>query len=150
MSAPNGQGFLLNPEAPEGATRYAHARIAPASAHQTIYVSGIAAVKPDGTYEGVTENADGTFTLDIRQQTAAVLQRVDEIIRGASGGKGSIQNVIDTTVYLTDIKSHYTGMNEEWNKVFKSRASAPTRATLGVRELPDPRFIVEVKAIAVV
>jgi 2-aminomuconate deaminase len=150
MSSPNGQGFLLNPEAPPGPTRYAHARISPASAHRTIYVSGIAAVRPDGTYEGVTENADGTFTADIREQTSAVLRRIDQIIRGASDGKGGIQNVIDAVVYILDMKSQYAGMNEEWNKVFKDRASAPARATIGVNELPDPRFIVEVKAVAVV
>lgn len=150
MSSPNGEVFLLDPNTPPGATRYAHARIAPASAHRTIYISGIAAVTPDGKLEGATENADGTWALDIREQTAAVLRRIDAIIQGASKGKGGIHNVIDAVVYVLDMKSHYAGMNEEWNKVFKDRVSAPTRATVGVRELPDPRFIVEIKATAVV
>ncbi|CDM29000.1 YjgF/Yer057p/UK114 family [Penicillium roqueforti FM164] len=48
------------------------------------------------------------------------------------------------------MESQYAGMNEEWNKVFADRASAPARATIGVRELPDTRMIVEVKAVAVV
>ena len=146
----NGQAFLLDPEAPEGPTRYPHARIAPTSAHRTIYVSGMACRRPDGVYEGVTEHADGTFTLDIRKQTAAVLKNIDDIIRGASKGAGGIHNVIDAVVYILDMKSQYAGMNEEWNKVFTDRASAPARATVGVRELPDPRLIVEVKATAVV
>lgn len=148
--AKNGQSFLLDPEKVTGPTHFSHARVLPASStHHTIYVSGIAAVKPDGTYEGVTENADGTYTADVREQTVAVLRRVEAIIKGASNGKADLHNVIDTTVYLTDIKSQYAGMNEEWNKVWKDRASAPARATIGVRELPDPRFLVEVKAIAV-
>lgn len=148
--SPNGDAFLLDPNTPPGPTRYAHARIAPASAHRTIYISGIAAVTPDGKLEGATENADGTWDLDIREQTAAVLRRIDGIIRGASKGKGGIHNVIDAVVYVLDMKSHYAGMNEEWNKVFADRVSAPARATVGVKELPDPRFIVEIKAIAVV
>ncbi|KAI2608601.1 YjgF-like protein [Hypoxylon fragiforme] len=148
--SPNGEAFLLDPNTPAGPTRYAHARIAPASSHRTIYISGIAAVSPDGKLEGARQNADGTWELDIREQTAAVLKRIDDIIRGASQGKGGIHNVIDAVVYVLDMKSHYAGMNEEWNKVFADRASAPARATVGVRELPDPRFIVEIKAIAVV
>ncbi|KAF9884234.1 hypothetical protein FE257_001966 [Aspergillus nanangensis] len=148
--SPNGQPFLLDPSAPEGPTRYPHARLAPSTAHQTLYISGIASRTVDGTYQGVTENADGTYNLDIRKQTAAVLQNIDDIIKGATGGKSGIQNVIDAVVYVVNMKRDYAGMNEEWNKVFPTRASAPARATIGVKELPDPRFIVEVKAVAIV
>ncbi|KAB5542727.1 hypothetical protein GE09DRAFT_1191992 [Coniochaeta sp. 2T2.1] len=82
--APNGQAYLTNPSQPEGPTRFSQARIAPSpTTHKTIYISGTACVKPDGTWEGVTENADGTRTLDIREQTAAVLRNVDTIIKGA-------------------------------------------------------------------
>ncbi|KAK2810451.1 hypothetical protein FQN50_002940 [Emmonsiellopsis sp. PD_5] len=147
--SPNGQGFLLNPEAPAGLMRYSHARILPPSTYHTIHVAGIAAVSPDGTYEGVTENPDGTFTLDIRAQTAAVLRRVESIIKGASNGKADLHNVVDATVYILDMATQYAGMNEEWNKIWTDRATAPARATIGVRELPDPRLLVEVKAIAV-
>jgi 2-aminomuconate deaminase len=48
------------------------------------------------------------------------------------------------------MKAHYVGMNEEWNKVFADRISAPARATVGIMELPDPRFIVEIRVVAVV
>lgn len=149
MMAANGQSFLLNPEAPAGLTRYSHARVVEPSTYHTIYVSGIAAVTPDGKYEGVEEKADGTYELDIRKQTAAVLRRVDQIIKGASGGKADIHNIVDSTVYILDMKTQYAGMNEEWNKIWSDRASAPARATIGVRELPDPRFLVEVKATAI-
>lgn len=148
--APNGEAFLLNPELPEGPTRFPQARVAPTKEYQTIYVSGTACCTPDGTWKGVVENSDGSRTLDIRKQTAAVLDNIDNIVKGASGGKGGIQNVIDAVVYILDMKTQYAGMNEEWNKVFKDRTSAPARATVGIKELPDPRMIVEVKAVAVV
>lgn len=148
--SPNGQAYLAHPEMPEGATRFPQARIAPTTPHKTIYISGTACVRPDGTWEGVTEHADGTRTLDIKAQTAAVLANVDRIIKGASDGKGGIHNVIDAVVYILDMETQYAGMNEEWNKVFPTRESAPARATIGVRELPDTRMLVEVKAVAVV
>lgn len=145
-----GQGYLLDPENRAGPTRYSHARVVKTGDSHTIYVSGIAAVNPiDGSYEGVKDNGDGTFTINIREQTAAVLRRVDTIIRGASNGKADIYNVVDSTVYILDMKTQYADMNEEWNKVWSDRADAPARATIGVRELPNPRFAVEVKATAI-
>ncbi|EED18360.1 translation initiation inhibitor, putative [Talaromyces stipitatus ATCC 10500] len=145
----NGQSFLLDPEKKAGPMRYSHARVVQPNIHHTIYISGIAAVTPDGEYEGVTENPDGTYELDIRAQTAAVLRRIESIIKGASDGKANLYNIVDATVYILDMKSQYAGMNEEWNKIWHDRASAPSRATIGVRELPDPRFLVEIKATAI-
>ncbi|GJN65993.1 hypothetical protein PLICBS_000009 [Purpureocillium lilacinum] len=149
--SPNGEAYLVNPDAPEGSARFPQARFAPSTSHRTLYVSGTACVRPtDGTWPGVTENDDGTLTLDIHQQTAAMLDNVDTIIKSATGGKGGVKNVIDAVVYLVNMERDYVGMNEEWNKVFATRASAPARATVGVKDLPDPRMIVEVKATAVV
>lgn len=108
--------------------------------------TGIASVLPDGTVTGI---ADGEVP-DVRKQTATVLDTIDKIVRGASGGKGGVANVVDAVVYLTEMQRDYAGMNEEWNKVFGSREVAPARATIGVKDLPDPRFVVEVKAVAVV
>jgi 2-aminomuconate deaminase len=148
--SPNGEAYLINPDAPEGLTRFPQARFAPSAPHRTLYVSGTACCRPDGTWPGVMDNQDGTRMLDIHQQTAAVLDNIDNIIKGATKGKGGVQNVIDAVVYLVDIESHYTGMNEEWNKVFAARETAPARATIAVAALPDRRMIVEVKATAVV
>ncbi|KAI5304872.1 hypothetical protein KEM56_005783 [Ascosphaera pollenicola] len=148
--SPNGQAFLIKPATPEGPMKYPQARLSPLSAHRTIYVSGTACCRPDGTWPGVTENSDGTHTLDIRQQTAAVLENIDNIVKGATEGRGGVHNLIDAVVYILDMESQYAGMNEEWNKVFTTRASAPARATIGMKQLPDPRMIVEIKAVAVI
>lgn len=142
--SPNGQAFLLNPDAPEGPTRFPQARSV--STHsKTIYISGIAAILPDGTVAGVNEGS----IPDAREQTATILATINEIIKGASDGKGDVANMIDAVVYLTDMARDYAGMNEEWNKIFASRAVAPARATIGVKDLPDPRFVVEVKGVAI-
>ncbi|KIV93491.1 hypothetical protein PV10_04702 [Exophiala mesophila] len=148
--APNGKAYVAKPDAPEPLFHYPEARFAPETPHRVLYVSGIACNRPDGTWPGVTENKDGTLTLDIRQQTAAALDNIDTIIKSATGGKGSIKNLIEATVFILDRDSDYVGMNEAWNKVFPTRADGPARATIGVKELPDPRMIVEIKASAVV
>ena len=46
--SPNGDAFLLNPDGPEGPTRFPQARSIPTNS-RTIYVSGIASILPDGT-----------------------------------------------------------------------------------------------------
>ncbi|KAK6004501.1 hypothetical protein QM012_008363 [Aureobasidium pullulans] len=143
--SPNGQAFLLNLNAPEGPTRFPQARSVP-SGSRTIYVSGIASLLPDGTVAGIKEGQ----IPDVRKQTETILGTIDSIIRRASDEKGDIHNLIDAVVYLTEMERDYAGMNEEWNKVFESRSSAPARATIGVKDLPDSRFVVEVKGVAIV
>ncbi|KAE8402139.1 Endoribonuclease L-PSP/chorismate mutase-like protein [Aspergillus pseudonomiae] len=146
----NGSAFFLPPEKAQGLANYPHARILPTNpASRTIHVSGTSSRRGDGTWDGVTEHADGTWTLDIRQQTAAVLRNIDTVIRGATDGKGSIKNVVDATVFLTDLTGSYQGMNEEWNKVWPNREDAPARTTIGVKELPNPRLLVEIKCTAI-
>lgn len=83
----------------------------------------------------MVEKADGSHELDVQKQTAAVLKKIDSIIKCAAGGKGGIWSVVDAVVYILDMNTQYAGMNEEWTKVFKNRENAPARATVGVREL---------------
>ena len=141
----NGQAFMLDPDAPEGLTRFPQARSVP-SGSRTIYIAGIASILPDGTVTGIAEGK----VPDVREQTTTILKTIDEIIKGASGGKGDVRNLIDAVVYLTEMERDYIGMNEIWNTVFESRMVAPARATVGVKDLPDTRFVVEVKGVAVV
>ncbi|PYH97530.1 putative L-PSP endoribonuclease family protein [Aspergillus ellipticus CBS 707.79] len=146
----NGSAYFLPPEKAQGLANYPHARLHPASpAVRTIHVSGTSSRRGDGTWDGVTEHPDGTWSLDIRQQTAAVLRNIDTIIRGATNDKGTIRNVVDATVFLTDLTRDYQGMNEEWNQVWPDRGDAPARTTIGVKELPNPRLLVEIKCTAI-
>lgn len=98
----------------------------------------------------MTKNSDGTLSLDVGLQTAAVLRNIDTIIKGATDGKGSLKDVVDATVFLVNMTDDYAGMNLEWNKVWPDRSSAPARTTVEVRALPSPRLLVEIKCTAVV
>ncbi|CAD0114710.1 unnamed protein product [Aureobasidium uvarum] len=110
------------------------------------YISGIASVLPDGSIAGIEEGKPPKA----RTQTKIILSTIDNIIRGASDDKGGVQSLIDAVVYLTEMERDHAGMNEEWNEVFGSRVVAQARATIGVKDLPDPRFVVEIKGVAVV
>ncbi|KAL3895539.1 MAG: hypothetical protein SGCHY_004638, partial [Lobulomycetales sp.] len=71
---------------------------------QTIYLSGISSRNPDNkTWKGVTERADGSVDLDIREQSRAVIENIKTIL--ASVGSG-LEALVDVTVYLVDMKDY--------------------------------------------
>ncbi|KAJ5692878.1 hypothetical protein N7462_002301 [Penicillium macrosclerotiorum] len=131
----------------QGLANYPHARtVAGPSGHGAyIYVSGTSSRRGDGSFAGASRGTDGTMTFDIRAQTEAVLANIDAIIQGASEGRASIRDVVDATVFLTDMKGDYAGMNEEWNRVWPDREAAPARTTVEVRALPREEILVEIK-----
>ncbi|EXJ93754.1 hypothetical protein A1O1_02147 [Capronia coronata CBS 617.96] len=148
MSSPNGTPFFLPATAAQGLANYPHARSTPA-ASRTLYVSGTSSRRGDGTYAGCIESPDGKHILDIKQQTAAVLQNIGTIISGASNGTASLENVVDATVFLTDM-ADYAGMNSEWNKVWPDKTRAPSRTCVQVAALPNVRLNVEIKVTAII
>lgn len=138
----------------QGLANYPHARTVRSrdGPGSYIYVSGTSSRCGDGTFVGAicTKDAAGntSWTLDIRQQTAAVLSNIDAIIQGATEGRAGIQNTVDATVFLVNMKDDYAGMNEEWNRIWPDRTTAPTRTTVEVRALPREEIIVEIKCVA--
>ena len=133
----------------QGLANYPHARTVRTPNGNTIYVSGTSSRRGDGTFVGATSTTDSngntSLALDISQQTAAVLSNIDAIIQGASDGKATIRDVVDATVFLTDMKNDYKGMNEAWNSIWPDRVTAPARTTVEVRALPREEIIVEIK-----
>ena len=108
MTSPNGTSYFLHATSAQGLANYPHARTVPPSPSiRTIYVSGTSSRRGDGSYAGVSTSQSGALILDIREQTAAVLENIGIIIKGATDGKGGLENVVDATVFLTDIKKDY-------------------------------------------
>ncbi|KAL4875269.1 Endoribonuclease L-PSP/chorismate mutase-like protein [Aspergillus karnatakaensis] len=143
----NGTPIIVPSGNAKGLAHYPHARLLP-SQSRILQLSGIGSRRPDGTFEGAHKNADGTLTLNVEEQTAAILRNIEAVIKHATNGKGGLENVIDATVFLLDMKAHYGGMNAVWNKTWTSPESAPARTAIGVRELPSPEMIVEIKCTA--
>jgi 2-aminomuconate deaminase len=148
MSA-NGTSYFLPVSSAQGLANYPHARtVQMSSTSKTIYVSGTSSRRGDGTYAGCTTSPSGFFILDIREQTAAVLENIGAIIKGATQGKGGLENVVDSTIFLTDMKD-YAGMNEVWNTIFPVKQRAPARTTVQVAALPSEKLCVEIKCTAI-
>jgi len=146
----NGTSFFLPASSAQGLANYPHARTVHSSSTQkTIYVSGTSSRRGDGTYAGCSTSSSGDYVLDIREQTAAVLENIGTIINGATQGKCGLENVVDATVFLTDMKD-YAGMNEVWNTVFPAKMNAPARTTVQVAALPSEKLCVEIKCTAIV
>ncbi|RDW76090.1 putative L-PSP endoribonuclease family protein [Coleophoma crateriformis] len=148
MASPNGTAYFLPPTAAQGLANYPHARTTPSSS-KTLFVSGISSRRGDGSYAGCVTAADGTHTLDVAEQTAAVLENIKTVINGATEGKCGWESIIDATIFLTDMKD-YARMNAEWNKVWPDKSKAPARTCIQVAALPNERLCIEIKCTAVI
>lgn len=128
---------ILDDRAPALAN-YPHAR----RAGGFIYVSGVSSRRHDGTHEGVTVAEDGSVSLDIREQTRAVIENIRAILQGAGA---DLSDIVDMLVMLVDMKD-YGGMNEVYNRYFNAE-TGPARTTCAVHQLPHPNLLIEIKAI---
>jgi 2-aminomuconate deaminase len=79
---------------------------------------------------------------DIKAQTHAVIDNIARILEEAGS---SLDQVIDVTTFLVDMKRDFQGYNEVWAETLGN--IGPTRTTLAIRALPTP-IAVEMKVIA--
>ena len=117
--------------APTAVGRYPHAR----RVGNTLYLSGIGPrnAGDDGIPEGIVAQCHSVFA-----NVRAVLE--------ASGARW--QDLVDVTVYLTDMARDFPAYNAVWAEYFPDAASAPCRTTLGITALPTP-ISIELKCLAV-
>lgn len=107
-----------------------------------IFISGTSARREDNTFEGVRIDADGTFTIDFRDQTRYILNSIAEMLNNVGS---NISDVIDLQAYLTDM-SQYGVYNEVYARFFPP--DGPTRTTVGVQEFMHPHQGIMVRAVA--
>lgn len=107
-----------------------------------IFVSGTSSRRPDNSFEGVEVDEMGTTNLDIRKQTRAVLENIDDILKSVGA---SLSDVVDLTGFLVNMND-FKGYNEVYAEFFD--ATGPTRTTVAVHQLPHPHLLVEIKVVA--
>jgi 2-aminomuconate deaminase len=107
-----------------------------------LFVSGTSSRRADDTIAGAGPGLHGSMTLDIREQTRAVIENVRDVL--ASVG-ATLKDVVEVTTYLVDMKD-FGGYNEVYGQFFDH--SGPARTTIAVRALPDPRLLIEITARA--
>ena len=128
--------------APEPVGSYPHAK----RAGNFLFLSGVGPRKR-GSKEipGVTVDARGAITsYNIEQQCHSVFQNV-RLILEASGS--AWENLIDVTVFLTNMKQDFAVVNKIYSEYFKE--DQPCRTTVEVNALPTP-IAIELKCIAII
>ena len=96
---------------------------------------------------GNVHDAEGRLvSYDIDSQARAVFANVRAVLE-ASGAAWS--DLVDVTVYLTDMGGDFKAYNTVWSEYFPDPATAPCRTTLGITALPTP-IAIELKCVAAI
>jgi 2-aminomuconate deaminase len=129
-------------KAPKPVGLYPHAR----RVGNLLFLSGIGPRDPqtDGV-PGLERTATGNYTsFDFEAQCHSVFQNVQHVLEGCGAKWGDL---VDVTVFLTDMKRDFHTYNKVYAEYFKD--NQPCRTTLGIDSLPTP-IAIELKCIAVV
>ena len=126
--------------APKPMGAYPHAR----RVGNLLFLSGIGPRDPrTNQVPGVKLDANGQILeYDIALQCHAVFKNVKTVLESCGAGWDQL---VDITVFLTDIKKDFEFYNRIYAEYFT--ANAPCRTTVGVTGLPSP-IAIELKCIA--
>ena len=127
--------------APRPVGAYPHAR----RVGDLLFLSGIGP-RPagGGAIPGTTFDADGQLVdYDIEAQCRAVFDNVRTVLAAAGA---SWDDLVDITVYLTNIERDFERYNQVYAEYFDE--SGPCRTTVEVNRLPTP-IAIELKCIAI-
>ena len=133
---------LNSSKAPEPVGAYPHAR----KVGDLLFLSGVGP-RERGTKKipGVELNEDGTISsYDIEKQCHSVFNNVKTILEDSGS---SWANIVDVTVFLTNMKDDFKTYNRLYAEYFKD--NQPCRTTMEINCLPTPIGI-ELKVIATI
>jgi 2-aminomuconate deaminase len=128
--------------APEPVGLYPHAR----KVGNLLFLSGVGP-RERGTkaIPGVELDAEGNIvSYDIEKQCHSVFRNIRYILEESGS---SWENIVDVTVFLTNMKADFATYNKIYAEYFKD--NLPCRTTLGITSLPTP-IAIELKVIATV
>lgn len=128
--------------APEPVGAYPHSR----KVGNLLFLSGVGP-RERGTKKipGVELDENGEIvSYDIEKQCISVFNNVKTIVED-SGAKW--ENVVDVTVFLTNMKADFKTYNKLYAEFFKD--NQPCRTTLEIKSLPTP-IAIELKVIATI
>ena len=107
-----------------------------------LFVSGTSARRPDDTIAGAEVKSSSEVSLDIRQQTRAVIENIQDILRSAGA---QLKDVVEATTYLVSMDD-FAGYNEVYGQYFDY--DGPARTTVAVHQLPHPHLLIEIRVMA--
>ena len=134
------EGSVNTTTAPKPVGAYPHAR----RVGDMLFLSGVGPRQP-GTNAipggPIHDNEGVPLEYDIRAQTHAVVENVRRIVEEAGA---RMDQIVDVTTFLVDMKRDFAGYNEVWAETLGK--VGPTRTTLAIDALPTP-IAVEMKVI---
>ena len=107
-----------------------------------LFVSGTSSCRADNSFAGASADEYGTVSLDIGEQTRAVIENIGAILADAGG---SLADVVDVTSFLVNMND-FGGYNAVYAEYFDE--TGPARTTVAVHQLPHPHLLIEIKATA--
>ena len=133
---------FMSDKAPKPVGAYPHAR----KTGNLLFLSGVGPRKRNSNeIPGVDLDKDGNvISHDIETQCHAVFNNIRNILE-ESGSKWD--NLVDVTVFLTDMERDFDTYNRIYADYFKS--NQPCRTTVEVTSLPTP-IAIELKCIATI
>lgn len=136
------QNSIDSGKAPEPVGLYPHAR----RVGNLLFLSGVGPrEKGKNEIPGVTLDESGNIiSYDIAAQCHSVFRNVRYILEDAGS---SWENIVDVTVFLTNMKDDFPVYNKLWAEYF--RENPPCRTTLEINCLPTPIGI-ELKVVATI
>ena len=135
-------GKIIASKAPEPVGLYPHAR----RVGNLLFLSGVGP-REAGTKKipGVEIGEDGQIaSYDIETQCRSVFKNVRTIVEEAGT---SWQNIVDVTVFLTNMKDDFATYNRVYAEYFAD--NQPCRTTVEINKLPTP-IAIELKVIATI
>lgn len=135
-------GAVRTGKAPRPVGSYPHAR----RVGELLFLSGVGPRDAaSNAVPGNVHDAQGRLIgYDIELQTRSVFANVRAVL-DASGA--SWDDLVDVTVYLTDMARDFAAYNALWAEYFPDIERAPCRTTLGITALPTP-IAIELKCVA--
>jgi 2-aminomuconate deaminase len=136
--------IINSTQAPDPVGSYPHAR----KVGNLLFLSGVGPRKKGSSeIPGVTLDENRNIvSYNIEEQCHSVFNNVKHILE-ASGSHW--ENLIDITVYLTNMKDDFAVFNKIYATYFPDKATQPCRTTVEINALPTPIGI-ELKCIATI
>jgi len=110
-----------------------------------VFLSGITGAPVPHSHPHVPSEFDN-LNFDATVQTEQVMERLQQTVRAAGG---ELSDVIQVTRFVKDIGANQDAINEVMNRYWGVHRPASTSVEI-VRLATDPRFILEVEAVAVI
>ena len=107
-----------------------------------IYISGTSSRRPDNSFCGVEVDKMGTTNLDIKAQTRAVIENMQDILRSVGA---ELSDLVEISTFLVNMND-FGGYNQVYSEYFN--VEGPTRTTVAVHQLPHPHLLIECKGVA--